>query len=119
MRIKRSKRSRSAEHRLELLGAQGINKVWSIDFVQDAPFNDERFRVLTVVDNCTGPPGSKIYQWLLPGKPLNGVDATAELTRTCLIEECRPVQIPCDNGSEFIPNDMDSWAYYNDVMLDF
>ncbi|WP_409021377.1 IS3 family transposase [Dyadobacter sp. CY261] len=63
LRTKRPRRSRSAGHRLERLGTQGINKVWSgrrgMDFVQDALFNGERFRVLTVVDNCTARPGGK------------------------------------------------------------
>jgi len=68
-----------------------------MDFVQDALFNGERFRVLTVVDNC-----SKICHGLLPGKSLKGVDVAAELTRICLIEGCRPERIQCDNGSEFI-----------------
>lgn len=53
LRTKRPRRSRSAEHRLERLNTQGINKVWSMDFVQDALYNGERFRVLTVVDNCS------------------------------------------------------------------
>jgi putative transposase len=85
-----------------------------MDFVQDALFNGERFRVLTVVDNC-----SKICHGLLPGKSLKGVDVAAELTRICLIEGCRPERIQCDNGSEFISKEMDLWAYSNGVTLDF
>jgi len=68
-----------------------------MDFVQDALFNDERFRVLTVVDNC-----SKICHGFLAGKSLRGTDVVAELSRICLVEECFPQRIQCDNGSEFI-----------------
>ncbi len=105
LRTKRPRRSRSAEHRLERLDTQGINKVWSgpprgMDFVQDALFNGERFRVLTVVDNCTGPPGGKICLGLLAGKSLKGADVVAELSRICLVENCFPERIQCDNGSE-------------------
>jgi putative transposase len=114
LRTKRPRRSRSAEHRLERLDTQGVNKVWSMDFVQDALFNGERFRVLTVVDNC-----SKICHGLLAGKSLKGVDVVAELTKICLVEGCFPERIQCDNGSEFISKEMDLWAYSNGVTLDF
>jgi putative transposase len=119
LRTKRPRRSRSAEHRLERLDTQGINKVWSMDFVQDALFNGERFRVLTVVDNCTGPPGGKICHALLAGKSLRGIDVVGELGRICLIEGRFPGRIQCDNGSEFISKEMDLWAYSNSVTLDF
>lgn len=73
-----------------------------MDFVQDALFSGERFRVLTVVDNCTGPPGGKICHGLLAGKSLKGVDVVAELTKIYLVEGCFPERIQCYNGSEFI-----------------
>jgi putative transposase len=118
LRTKRPRRSRSAEHRLERLDTQGINKVErtprGMDFVQDALFNGERFRVLTVVDNC-----SKICLGLFPGKSLKGSDVVAELSRICLVEGCFPERIQCDNGSEFISKEMDLWAYSNGVTLDF
>lgn len=85
-----------------------------MDFVQDALFNGERFRVLTVVDNC-----SKICHALLAGKSLRGIDVVAELSRICLIEGRFPERIQCDNGSEFISKEMDLWAYSNGVTLDF
>lgn len=73
-----------------------------MDFVQDALFNGERFRVLTVVDNCTGPPGGKICHGLLAGKSLKWVDVVVELIKICLVEGCFPERIQCDNRSEFI-----------------
>lgn len=85
-----------------------------MDFVQDALFNGERFRVLTVVDNC-----SKICHGLLAGKSLRGIDVVAELSRICLTEGRFPERIQCDNGSEFISKEMDLWAYSNGVTLDF
>lgn len=100
LRTKRPRRNRSAEHRLERLDTQEINKVWSMDFVHDALFNGERFRVLTLVDNCTGPPGGKICHGLLAGKSLKGIDVVNELSRICLVEGCFPQRIQCDNGSE-------------------
>src|SRR5690606_22304897 len=53
LRTKRPRRNRMAVHRLGRPETQAINRVWSMDFVQDALFNGERFRVLTIVDNCS------------------------------------------------------------------
>lgn len=105
-RIYRIYKACGLAYRLERLETQAINKVWSMDFVQDALFNGERFRILTIVDNC-----SKICHGLLVGKSLKGSDVVGELTRACLVEGCFPERIQCDNGSEFISRDVDMWAY--------
>lgn len=114
LQTKRPRRSRSATHCLDRLETQGINKVWSMDFVQDALFNGERFRILTIVDKC-----SKICHGLLVGKSLKCSDVVDELTRACLIEGCYTERIQCDNGSEFRSRDVDMWAYQNQLPLDF
>lgn len=114
LRTKRPRRNRSGAHRLERLETLSINKVWSMDFVQDALFNGARFRVLTVVDNY-----SKICHALLVGKSLKGFDVVQELKRICLVEGCSPERIQCDNGSEFISKEVDLWAYENKVTMDF
>ena len=114
LRTKRPRRHRSGARRLERIVTPAINKVWSMDFVQDALFNGERFRILTVVDNC-----SKICHGLLVGKSLKGINVVHELSRICMVENCYPERIQCDNGSEFISKDVDLWAYENKVTLDF
>lgn len=114
LRTKRPRRNRSGAHRLERLENQSINKVWSMDFVQDALFNGERFRILTVVDNY-----SKTCLGLLVGKSLKGIDVVHELSRICMIENVYPERIQCDNGSEFISKEVDLWAYENKVTMDF
>ncbi len=53
------------------------------------------------------------------GKSLKGHDVASELRQICLIENCSPERIQCDNGSEFISKDVDKWAYKNGVTLDF
>lgn len=102
LRSKRPRRSRSGAHRLGRVETLSINRVWSMDFVQDSLFNGERFRILTVVDNY-----SKICHGLLVGKSLKGSDVVQELCRICLIEGCCPERIQCDNGSEFISKEVD------------
>jgi putative transposase len=51
LRTKRPRRNRAGAHRLERIENNSLNKVWSMDFVQDALFNGSRFRVLSIVDN--------------------------------------------------------------------
>jgi putative transposase len=69
LRSKRPRRSRSGAHRLERVDAPAINRVWSMDFLQDALFNGQRFRILAIVDNY-----SKKCLSLLVGKSLRGED---------------------------------------------
>lgn len=110
----RSRRNRSSAHPLERLECPAINKVWSMDFVQDALFNGERFRVLIIVDKC-----SKNCHGLLVGKSLKGANVVAELDKVALVEGRFPERIQCDNRSEFISKEVDLWAYKNGVTLDF
>lgn len=114
LRAKRPRRNRAGAHRLERIEITTLNKAWSMDFVQDALYNGERFRILIVVDNF-----SKKCLSLLVGKSLKGSDVASELQQICLIENCNPERIQCDNGSEFISKDVDKWAYENGVILDF
>ena len=114
LRSKRPRRSRSGAHRLERVDAPAINRVWSMDFLQDALFNGQRFRILAIVDNY-----SKKCLSLLVGKSLRGEDVRNELSQVCKEESCFPERIQCDNGSEFISKEVDRWAYENNVTLDF
>lgn len=114
LRTKRPRRNRSGAHRLERKENLSINKVWSMDFVQDALYNGEGFRVLTVVDNYT-----KICHGLLVGKSLKGIDVMNELSRISMVEQVHPERIQYDNGSEFISKEVDLWAYENKVTMDF
>ena len=114
LRSKRPRRSRSGAHRLERVDAPAINRVWSMDFLQDALFNGQRFRILAIVDNY-----SKKCLSLLVGKSLRGEDVRNELTQVCKEESCFPERIQCDNGSEFISKEVDRWAYENNVTMDF
>ena len=41
-----------------------------------------------------------------------------ESSNIALMEGAYPVRIQCDNGSEFISQEVDRWAYENKVILD-
>lgn len=114
LRSNRPRRSRSAAHRLERLDTPAINRIWSMDFLQDALFNGSRFRILAVVDNY-----SKKCLISLAGKSLKGEDVQQELSNIVLCEGVVPERIQCDNGSEFISKEVDRWAYEHKVTLDF
>lgn len=51
LRSKRPRRNRAGAHRLERVENSSLNKVWSMDFLQDSLFNGSSFRILAVVDN--------------------------------------------------------------------
>jgi putative transposase len=67
LRTKRPRRNRAGAHRLDRVENNSINKVWSMDFVQDALFNGSRFRILSIVDNY-----SKICHSLAVGQSMKG-----------------------------------------------
>lgn len=114
LRTKRPRRNRAGAHRLERVDGSSLNRVWSMDFVQDSLFDGSRFRILTIVDNY-----SKKCLDLLVGKSLKGNDVATLLQQVCLVENDKPERIQCDNGSEFISKEVDKWAYENNVVLDF
>jgi putative transposase len=114
LRTKRPRRNRSGAHRLERLENRFCNRVWSMDFVQDALFNGSRFRILSIVDNY-----SKKCLALAVGKSMKGADVVDELERLHVVEGIVPERIQCDNGSEFISKEVDRWAYEHSVTLDF
>jgi putative transposase len=89
------------------------NDCWSIDFVSDQLFDGRRLRVLTVVDNHT-----RESLALHVGQRIGGLDVVAVLERITK-QHGFPQRIQVDNGPEFISKDLDRWAYWNHVELDF
>lgn len=113
LRRKRPRRHVSAAHRLQQPGAEYPNACWSMDFMADCLFDGRRFRVLTVVDNC-----SRECLAAEPGQSLKGEDVVAIMDRL-VTERGAPERIQCDNGSEFVSKVMDRWAYENGVTIYF
>jgi putative transposase len=84
-----------------------------MDFMSDALYDGRRFRLLTLVDNHT-----RESLALHVGQRLRGYDVVRVLEQVAK-EHGRPQAIRVDNGPEFISKELDLWAYFQKVRLDF
>lgn len=93
--------------------ARWKNDCWSMDFMADQLFDGRRIRTLNIVDNHT-----RESLAIKVGQSLKGMDVVKALE---LVTEKhgKPKVIRVDNGPEFISKDLDLWAYWNKVKLDF
>ncbi len=89
------------------------NECWSMDFVSDQLFDDRRLRVIVVIENYT-----RECLVLDASARIRGIDVVAALEHITR-EQGFPKRIKVDNGPEFISKDLDRWAYWNHVELDF
>jgi len=89
------------------------NQCWSMDFMSDELFDGRRIRVLTLVDNHT-----RESLAIHVAQRIRGMEVAEVLERVSQ-EHGKPRTIRVDNGPEFISKDVDLWAYWNHVKLDF
>ena len=89
------------------------NECWSMDFMSDQLFNGRRIRLLTLVDNHT-----RESLAIHVNQRIRGIDVVGVL-ESVVLEHGRPKRIQVDNGPEFISKDVDLWAYWNKVKMDF
>ena len=80
------------------------NDRWSLDFVSDQLTDGRRFRILTVVDDCT-----RECLALVADTSLSGIRVARELDRL-MIERGKPKMVVSDNGSELTSNAILTWA---------
>ena len=87
-----------------MLVPMAANDRWSLDFVSDQLTDGRRFRILTVVDDCT-----RECLGLVADTSLSGLRVARELDR--IIEgRGKPKMIVSDNGSEFTSNAILQWT---------
>ena len=113
MRPKRPRRHVSACRRMIRVTAAYPNESWSMDFMSDALYDGQRFKLLTLVDNFTRESLAIEVAWRLGG---HGVVAAL---MQVVEEKGLPKSIRIDNGPEFTAKVLDQWAYLNGVELDF
>ncbi len=98
------RRKRAIGTRAPMTVPMAPNERWSLDFVSDQLTCGRRFRVLTVVDDCT-----RECLALVADTSLSGIRVARELDRL-MIERGKPKMVVNDNGSELTSNAILTWA---------
>jgi putative transposase len=81
-----------------------LNQRWSLNFVSDQLTDGRRFRVLTVVNDCT-----LECLTLVADTSLSGLRVARELDRL-ITQRRKPKMIVSDNGKEIISNAILNWS---------
>lgn len=99
---------------LNILPAKKINEGWSMDFISDVLEGEKKkVRILNVLDECSRKVLITWGQYNISAKKLVNV-------LTNLIETYgKPSYLRCDNGPEFISNDLKKFAEKHDIELKF
>ena len=113
LRNKTPKRRVKAKLRDDRRAASTSNEIWAMDFVHDQLATGQKIRVLTVVDTF-----SRFSPVIDPRFSYRAEDVVATLERVC-VATGYPKTIRVDQGSEFVSQDLDLWAYAKGVTLDF
>lgn len=101
---RRGGRKRAIGTRAPILVPMTPNDRWSLDVVSDQLTDGRRFRILTVVDDCT-----RECLALVADTSLSGVRVVRELDRL-MIERSTPKMVVSDNGSELTSNVIFAWG---------
>src|ERR1700749_4229272 len=101
---RRGGRKRDTGTRAPMLVPMAPDERWSLDFVSDQLTDCRRFRILTILDDCT-----RESLALVDDTSLSGVRVARELDRL-MIERGKPKMIVSDNGSELTSNAILTWA---------
>jgi putative transposase len=101
---KRGGRKRALGTRAPMLVPLLPNQRWSLDFVSDQFTDCRRFRVLTVIDDCT-----RECIALVADTSLSGRRVVRELNQL-MLQRGVPKMVVSDNGTEFTSNAILNWA---------
>ena len=101
---KRGGRKRALGTRAPMLVPLLANQRWSLDFVSDQFTDCRRFRVLTVIDDCT-----RECIALVADTSLSGKRVARELNQL-ILQRGVPKMVVSDNGTEFTSNAILNWA---------
>ena len=101
---KRGGRKRALGTRAPMLVPLMPNQRWSLDFVSDQFTDCRRFRVLTVIDDCT-----RECIALVADTSLSGSRVARELNQL-ILQRGAPKMVVSDNGTEFTSNAILNWA---------
>jgi putative transposase len=114
LRQKRPRRSKACKWRMDRSEPTKLHECWAMDFVHDQLFDGRKFRALTVVDIF-----SRYCLSIEVKKPFTSINVVEVMENLKRIYHTVPTTIRLDNGPEFIGKDLDRWASFNNVTLDF
>ena len=101
---RRGGRKRAIGTRAPMLIPLRPNERWSLDFMSDQLTDGRRFRILTIVDDCT-----RECLALIADTSIGGVRVARELDQL-IASRGKPKMIVSDNGTEFTSNAILGWA---------
>lgn len=110
---RRAKRRLPARRKQQLFQPEGINQVWSVDFMHDSLWDGRSYRLLNVIDDYNRQVLAIEADTSLPVLRLIRVLERLKETRGL------PQMIRCDNGPEFISQKLDYWCKENKITLVF
>ena len=106
-------RRRIAARRMPMPRADQVNRRWSMEFVAEQLMDGRRFRLLTVVDDCT-----RECRGILVEFSMGGLRVSRFLDDLIRIHG-RPTALLTDNGSEFTSRAMFHWVHQHAIDLCF
>ena len=106
---RRKKLKLPASERVPLQPVQGVNEVWSMDFVSDSLANGRRIKFLTVADDFSHECVDITVDW-----DISGQYVTRLLDRAALFRGY-PLAVRTDNGPEFTSRAFMAWAQSHGV----
>jgi putative transposase len=109
--LKRKKRRNRIKRMCDIVLAQNINEIWSMDFVSDGLANSRKIRTLNIIDLLTRECLAIEVDFSLPSKRVIRV-----LDRLLEVRGI-PKAIKIDNGAEFTSKIFTEWANKNNIRL--
>jgi putative transposase len=114
LKMKRPRRHRSATVRVGRVMATRRDEQWAMDFMHDTLAGSTTIRILTVIDLF-----SRECVALVAGRTFSGGQVATILGEAGRRRGHLPETIRVDNGTEFTSKELDHWAYWNKLRLDF
>lgn len=99
------------KHPLEV--PEGINQVWSMDFMSHSLYSGRRFRVLNVIDDY-----NREAIWM-DVKMSMGASYVVDVLEFMVVSRGKPLQIRVDNGPEFISNTFVSFCNKHHIEIKY
>ena len=114
LRLKRPGKASASQNRMARPEPTGLHECWAMDFVHDQLFDGKKIRALTVVDIF-----SRYCLAINVQKSFTSTSVAQAMENLKVQYGVKPKSIRLDNGPEFIGKELDNWASFNNVTLDF